>query len=193
MATAPLLQGTVPSEYRFLRRLGKKANQQGLQRFYGACSAVYLCELRGQPFVLKMMLNVFDVGTIDLEKEFQNEFAILRAFQQDAQRSPHVIEMLYTVAAPVPVGLPDFEVDVVFRSTQFVAFPFYSESLQQLISRRKQRGRLPYFSDEEVVQVVRGLFDAVKYLQLTRRWCRCFAVCSTRSSICSPSASCIGT
>jgi hypothetical protein len=100
MATSPLLQGTMPSEYRFIRRLGKKANQQGLQRFYGACSAVYLCEMRGQPFVLKMMLNVYDVGTVDLEKEFQNEFSILRAFQQDAQRSPHVIEMLYTVSAP---------------------------------------------------------------------------------------------
>jgi hypothetical protein len=153
MATSPLLQGTLPSDYRFLRRLGKKANQQGLQRFYGACSAVYLCELREHMFVLKILTNTFQVGTLDLEQQFQNEFAILQAFQQDAQRSPHIIELLYTVSAPVPAGLPDFDLDEEFcrRKTQFVLLPFYSESLQQLITRRKCMGRLPYFSDDEEV------------------------------------------
>ncbi len=166
-ALAQLLEGAAPAQFRFIKRLGKKKSGQG---FYGACSAVYLCEFKGQLFVLKLMINVYDLATVALEKEFENEFAILQAFGRDLQRSPHIVELLYTATGPVPAGLPDWDLDVQFRITQFVALPFHSENLQQLITRRKhsRAGPPPFFSDDEVMQVHRGLADAVRYLQSRR-------------------------
>jgi serine/threonine protein kinase len=119
--------------------------------------------------VLKLVINVHDFPTLDVERQFASEFAILQRFQQDPQRSPHIIELLYTATGAVPPGLPDWDVEIAFARTQFVAFPFFSESVAQLASRRKASGMAaPFFSEEEVQQIARGLLHAVQYLQSKR-------------------------
>jgi serine/threonine protein kinase len=118
--------------------------------------------------VLKIMFNIYNLGTKEIRAHSSQEYAILARLQREKAHCAHVVELLHHVKAAMPPlsELPDWDCTEAFDETEFVALPFLPLNLQQVLMQRKSaRGVGPFFDHEEVSQIGEGLLKAVRFLQ----------------------------
>ena len=152
---AETFAGATLADFVVERRAGKRgAAGRG---YYGCNSAVFEVHPRGRPdrqLTLKVVYNVEEVATNDIEEHFQADFS------HQLRLPPHasILKVLHhftDTASQQTLGQSwDVDPDFTREGSLFVLMERMERTLKQLISERQQAGNdPPFFSTAELLEI----------------------------------------
>ena len=155
-----------------IERLGRSQRRAGYQ-FYGCNSAVFAVKQKGSGanapvYALKVVYNVQDVRTINLEEHFRAEYEML-ADRKVLPVHPNIIRYLHKFVDTATVErLPHWDVDSEFvrPASLFIVLESMATSLKQLTGLRKQAkgGEPPFWAPSEAEDILLRILRGVAHL-----------------------------
>jgi ubiquitin C len=159
-------------DFEVIERLGRR--QRAGYQFYGCNSAVFAAKLAGANvldaaaapvYALKVVYNVEEIATVNLEKHFRAEYEML-ADRDVMPVHRNIIRYLHKfVDTASPASLPHWDVDAEFvrPASLFIVLESLTMSLRQLTSLRKEAaGNVPPFwapkeAEDILLRILRGV------------------------------------
>ena len=157
--------GTALADLVVERRAGRRVSTPG---YYGCNSAVFDVHLASRADLLlslKVVYNVEEVATNDLEEHFQSDFQ----FQARLPPHPAVLPVLHhftDTASQLTLGRSwDADPEFTRERSLFVLMERMERTLKQLTTERQQAGHEPpFFSAREFLQIAVQITSAAAHL-----------------------------
>ena len=159
-------------DFDVIERLGRHQHRAGYQ-FYGCNSAVFSVKMAGAGanapvYALKVVYNVQEVKTVNLEEHFREEYEML-ADRDVLPVHPNIIRHFHKfVDTASKERLPHWDVDaeVVRPASLFIVLESMAMSLQQLTGLRKQAkgGEPPFWAPNEAEDILLRILRGVAHL-----------------------------
>jgi ubiquitin len=162
-------------DFEVIERLGRR--QRAGYQFYGCNSAVFAAKLAGANvldaaaapvYALKVVYNVEEIGTVNLEEHFRAEYEMI-ANRDALPVHPNIIRFLHKFVDTASLErLPHWDVDPEFvrPSSLFIVLESLTTSLRQLTGLRKEAkgNEPPFWAPKEAEDILLRILRGVKHL-----------------------------